>query len=145
MRSFRVTSRYGDYEVVVGRGAWRRLRPRAGGGGGHEARPYTSIFVLTERGLWRRWGRQFRTEAGLKNCGVLYVPPGERSKSLAMVERMAARLLAVRADRRSLLVAFGGGVVGGLGGVLRFTDMRGYDPVQGPPHVGGQGGSAIGG
>ena len=145
MRSFRVTSRYGDYEVVVGRGAWRRLRTLARRGGGHEARPYTSIFVLMERGLWRRWGRQFRTEAGLKNCGVLYVPPGERSKSLAMVERMAARLLAVRADRRSLLVAFGGGVVGDLGGFLASTYMRGIDLVQAPTTVVAQVDSAIGG
>ena len=108
-------------------------------------RGYSSIFVLTERGLWRRWGRLFQTEAGLKNCGVLYVPPGERSKSLAMVERTAARLLAARADRRSLLVAFGGGVVGDLGGFLASTYMRGIDLVQAPTTVVAQVDSAIGG
>jgi 3-dehydroquinate synthase len=95
--------------------------------------------------LWRRWGVQFGKEAGLRDCRVIYVPPGERSKSLAMVERMAARLLAARADRRSLLVAFGGGVVGDLSGFIASTYMRGIDLVQAPTTVVAQVDSAIGG
>jgi len=138
LRSFHVKSRYGDYDVVVGRRAWQRL-------GRLGARGYSSIFILTERPLWRRWGTAFRKDAGLKNARALFVPSGEQSKSLAVVGRMAELLLAAHADRRSLLVAFGGGVVGDLGGFLASTYMRGIDLAQAPTTVVAQVDSAIGG
>lgn len=138
MHRFRVASRSFDYEVVVGRHAWRLLRKFA-------RHRYTSIFVLTERRLWERWGRLFLRESGLKNPRALFVPAGEGSKSLPRVERVAARLLESGADRHSLLVALGGGVVGDLGGFVASTYMRGIDLVQAPTTVVAQVDSAIGG
>lgn len=138
MQRLRVTSARADYDVIVGRGAWGALRefPRDG---------YTATFVLTERGLWQRWGRAFCREARLRNAPALLVPPGETSKSLKMVERVAGQLLEHGADRRSLLIAFGGGVVGDLGGFVASTYMRGIDVIQVPTTVVAQVDSAIGG
>jgi 3-dehydroquinate synthase len=136
MRRLHVKSAAREYEVVVGRGAWRALRRLEG---------YTSVFVLTEAGLWKRWGRRFARDAGWGSVRPVLVPSGESSKSLARVERVAAELLARGADRRSLLVAFGGGVVGDLGGFVASTYMRGIDCVQVPTTLVAQVDSAIGG
>lgn len=138
MQRFRVRARQGDYEVVVGRGAWRAFR-------GFLRSQYSSIVVVTEPFLWRHWGREFSRAAGLVSARVIRVPAGEGSKSLAMVERVARGLVAVGADRRSLLVAFGGGVIGDLGGLVAATFMRGLDYVQIPTTVVAQVDSSVGG
>jgi len=136
MRRLRVTARSFHYDVVVGQGAWRALR---------RLPPYSSVFVLTERKLWNRWGKAFVRQSGLTSGPPLFVPAGEESKSLPMVEDVASRLLKQGADRRTLLVAFGGGVVGDLGGFVASTYMRGIDCVQVPTTVVAQVDSAIGG
>ncbi len=138
MQRFRVAAEKFTYDVVVGRGAWRALRHFA------PAR-YSSVFVLTERRLWKRWGKLFFQESGLVNARCVFVPSGETSKTLRMVERVAAEFLQDGADRHSLLVVFGGGVVGDLGGFVASTYMRGIDCVQVPTTVVAQVDSAVGG
>lgn len=138
MRRLRVKSETSGYDVVVGLGAWKAFRqfPRA---------RYSSVFVLTERPFWKRWGNTFIRESGLRNAQAIFVPAGETSKTLEMVERIAAQLLDGGADRHSLLIVFGGGVVGDLGGFVASTYMRGIDLVQVPTTVVAQVDSAIGG
>jgi 3-dehydroquinate synthase len=138
MQRLRVTSQRMQYDVVVGRGAWQALRKLARSG-------YTSSLVLTERGLWNRWGAPFLRASELKTARPIFVPPGEMSKSIHMVERVAGELLTRGADRHSLLIAFGGGVIGDLGGFVASTYMRGIDCVQVPTTVVAQVDSAIGG
>ncbi|HUI42657.1 MAG TPA: 3-dehydroquinate synthase [Terriglobia bacterium] len=142
MRRFVVTAERSRYPVVVGRGAWRELRKLV-------ARGYSSVFILTERVIWRRWGETFSLEAGLEGAPgapqVITIPGGERSKSLAQAERVADALAKRGADRRSLLVLFGGGVIGDLGGFVASTYMRGIDAVQAPTTLVGQVDSAVGG
>ncbi|HEV2379525.1 MAG TPA: 3-dehydroquinate synthase [Terriglobia bacterium] len=139
MHRFRVKTDRGSYPVVVGRGAWQdlqKLLPR-----------YSSVFVLTEKAIWNRWGEAFQDETGLSTFAakVLFIPGGEKSKSMAEAERTAGMLLTLGADRRSLLVLLGGGVVGDLGGFVASTYMRGIDCVQAPTTLVGQVDSAVGG
>jgi 3-dehydroquinate synthase len=138
MRRLRVKSRDFDYPVVAGRGAWSAFQrfPH-----GH----YSSIFVLTERALWKRWGTHFLKDSQVVSPREIFIPSGEKSKSIQMVEQVAATLLKKGADRRSLLIAFGGGVVGDLGGFVASTYMRGIDYIQAPTTVVAQVDSAIGG
>jgi 3-dehydroquinate synthase len=138
MRRLRVASEQSSYDVVVGRGAWRALRRFPLG-------RYSRVFVLTERSLWNRWGRLFLKESGLEKPRCVFVPLGETSKSLKMVERVASELLEAGGDRHALLIAFGGGVVGDLGGFVASTYMRGIDCVQAPTTVLAQVDSAVGG
>lgn len=136
MRRLRVKSSAGEYSIIVGRGAWRALQRLPG---------YSSIFILTEPMLWERWGGKLLREASWTSPRPILVPSGERSKSLAMAGRVASGLLAGGADRKSLLVALGGGVVGDLGGFVASTYMRGIDYVQAPTTILAQVDSALGG
>ena len=138
MRRLRVKSRNFEYQVVAGRGAWSAFQS-------FPHRNYSSIFVLTERSLWKRWGTHFLKASQLIAPTEIFVPSGENSKSIRMAEQVAARLLKKAADRRSLLIAFGGGVVGDLGGFVASTYMRGIDYIQVPTTVVAQVDSAIGG
>lgn len=138
METLRVRAGKLFYDVMVGRGAWRELRKL-------DCSVYTSVFVLTEKDLWRSWGEKFRRAVGWNTLGVILVPRGETSKSLRYVEHVAGELLEGGADRRSLLIAFGGGVIGDLGGFVASTYMRGIDYVQVPTTVVAQVDSAIGG
>jgi 3-dehydroquinate synthase len=138
MQRFWVRSKGFKYSVNVGCGAWRALAD-------FPQDRYSSIFVLTERHLWERWGEKLLREGGVKGARPLFVPPGENSKSLRRVEEVGAKLLEKGADRRSLLVAFGGGMVGDLGGFVASTYMRGIDCIQVPTTVLAQVDSAIGG
>jgi 3-dehydroquinate synthase len=70
---------------------------------------------------------------------------GEQYKRLAQVERLASELSTVRADRNSLLITFGGGIIGDLGGFLAAIYMRGIDYVQIPSTLLAQVDSSVGG
>ena len=126
------------YDVVVGRGAWEALRT-------FPLHSYSSVFVLTEHPLWNRWANAFCRASGLGKPRCVFIPAGEKSKTLSMAERVASQLLGLGADRRSLLIAFGGGVVGDLGGFVASIYMRGIDYIQVPTTLLAQVDSSIGG
>jgi 3-dehydroquinate synthase len=63
---------------------------------------------------------------------VLRFPSGEASKSLSTVARLYDELAAARTDRDAVLITFGGGVAGDLGGFVAATWMRGIAYIQAP-------------
>ena len=71
---------------------------------------------------------------------ILEMPNGERHKKLATVERLAEQLSRLGADRNSVIVAFGGGVVGDVTGLLASLYMRGLEPGANSHHRAGTGG-----
>lgn len=73
------------------------------------------------------------------------VPCGERTKSFAELERLAEALLERRIERGTMLIAFGGGVVGDLAGFAASIVLRGLDFVQIPTTLLAQVDSAVGG
>jgi 3-dehydroquinate synthase len=109
-------------------------------------RPVPRIFVLTSPQIWSLWGRQFT--ASLPDdpaTTVLFLPAGEQHKRLAGIERLATELSAAGADRSSLLIAFGGGIVGDVGGFLAAIYMRGIAYIQIPTTLLAQVDSSVGG
>lgn len=76
---------------------------------------------------------------------LIVVPAGESSKSLKTVQICYDRLAAMRLERKSFIVALGGGVVGDLAGFLAATYMRGIDFVQVPTSLLAQVDSSVGG
>jgi 3-dehydroquinate synthase len=83
--------------------------------------------------------------AGREPPPAIVVPAGEASKSLESFGRTAEQILALGVDRRTVLVALGGGVVGDLTGFLAATLLRGIDFIQIPTTLLAQVDSSVGG
>lgn len=77
--------------------------------------------------------------------GEVIVPAGEQSKSLQQLERVCDDLLACGLERRDLVIALGGGVVGDLAGFAAAIVRRGVDFVQIPTSLLAQVDSSVGG
>ncbi len=73
------------------------------------------------------------------------LPPGEPTKSLAVVERLYSRLAKERLERESPIVAVGGGVVGDLTGFVAATYLRGCPFIQCPTSLLAMVDSSVGG
>lgn len=84
------------------------------------------------------------TETGVRTSQVI-VPPGEASKSLESYLGVLDRLLDARLERRTTLIALGGGVVGDLAGFAAATALRGVPFVQIPTTLLSQVDSSVGG
>jgi 3-dehydroquinate synthase len=76
---------------------------------------------------------------------LVTVPAGEKSKRIAMVEHCYDQLSAHRLERKSFVVALGGGVVGDLAGFTAATYLRGIPFVQVPTTLLAQVDSSVGG
>jgi 3-dehydroquinate synthase len=76
---------------------------------------------------------------------LITVPAGEKSKSLSIVEKCHDQLAKHRLERKSFIVALGGGVVGDLAGFVAATYLRGIPFVQVPTSLLAQVDSSVGG
>ena len=90
-----------------------------------------------------------RVEASLQNAGArtlrIVVRDGEAFKTWQTLDEIHASLLAAQADRRAVLIALGGGVVGDLAGFAAATYQRGVTYVQVPTTLLAQVDSSVGG
>jgi 3-dehydroquinate synthase len=105
------------------------------------------VFVVTQAPVRKHWGgvlRKSLSKAGRK-VEIIQMPDGERSKTLSQLEKLASKLVSRGADRRSVILALGGGVVGDVAGFLASVFMRGIPVVQIPTTLLAQVDSAIGG
>ena len=105
------------------------------------------LFVVTVAPVKRKWGKKLSTSltrAGYKPQ-FLEMPDGERHKALPTVEKLAEQLVKLGADRKAAILAFGGGVIGDVTGLLASLYMRGVDFIQVPTTVLAQVDASIGG
>jgi 3-dehydroquinate synthase len=88
-------------------------------------------------------------EAGLKAAGksvmTVVLPDGEEHKNWSSLMQIFDTLLANKADRKTTLVALGGGVIGDLTGFAAASYMRGVDFIQVPTTLLSQVDSSVGG
>jgi len=153
--TIRVTTASAAYDVVIAPGLLRtlyaRLRKlttgpdsRSGPRTGSQVGP--RLFVITSPEIWALWGKSFLSSfPDAKQPTVLFLPAGESYKRLAQVERLAQQLAEAGADRDSILLAFGGGIVGDVTGFLAAIYMRGIRYVGLPTTLLAQVDSSLGG
>ena len=131
------------YEARIEHG----LLARAGNVLGELLPKRSRLFVVTVAPVRRKWAKRLcdsLTGAGFDTT-ILEMPEGERFKRLATVEDLAEKLTRFGADRSAVIVAFGGGVTGDVGGLLASLYMRGLELVQVPTTVLAQVDASIGG
>src|SRR6185312_8632169 len=138
-----ITTASRNYEAVIEHGLLSRageiLRDAVAGN--------PPAFVITVPPVRRRWGKVLLKSlaGGGFDTKVVEMPDGERFKRLTTIEKLAEDMLKVGADRKAVVVAFGGGVVGDVAGMLASVYMRGVTLVQVPTTVQAQLDAAIGG
>ena len=140
MKRIPVHAASANYTVLFARGLLSRLRAALSG-----VDTPTGIFILSSPRVWRHCGRQLLSGLRPHPCRVLLFDDRERSKTLRTVESLARRLVRAGADRRSLLIAVGGGVVGDVAGFVAASYLRGVALVHVPTTLVAQVDSAIGG
>jgi 3-dehydroquinate synthase len=107
----------------------------------------SKVFVVTVAPVRRRWGSKLvrsLVSAGFKPQ-VIQMADGETAKKLHTIETLAERLSRLGADRKAVLIALGGGVVGDVTGLLASLYMRGVELVQVPTTVLAQVDASVGG
>ena len=130
------------YDVVIGPGllaeAGSRIAPLL-------QRP--KVWIVTET---RVAGLHLTAlQGGLAAAGIaseaLTLPPGESTKSWEHLQTVADWLLAEKVERRDIVIAFGGGVIGDLVGFAAAINRRGVAFVQLPTSLLAQVDSSVGG
>ena len=137
MPTYRVETPPRPYSVVVEHGVAGRAAeylPEKG-----------KVFVVTTEDVWQHQGNTLEKGLAGRPHDVLYLPCGEEHKRLAPLEALAEEMVHRGADRSSLIVGFGGGIVTDMAGFLAAIFMRGIAVVQIPTTLLAQVDAAVGG
>lgn len=131
-----------SYEILVGSGLLARagelLVPLI---------PGKRAIIVTDTNVAVRYAATLSESlqaAGIR-CDRVVVNPGEGSKSFAVFEQVAEQILAMQPDRKTALIALGGGVVGDLTGFVASSLLRGVPFLQVPTTLLAQVDSSVGG
>lgn len=142
MRTIEVPLPGRSYQIHVGTSLLSRLGAECARVGLHG-----KCAVISDRVVAPRYAGQVLES--LRAAGydpiLIRVPSGERAKNLAVVARCYEVLARHRVERKSFVVALGGGVVGDLAGFVAATYLRGLPFVQVPTTLLAQVDSSVGG
>jgi 3-dehydroquinate synthase len=138
MPSFLVQTPQRNYHAIVERGC-------LGSVGQHIPRKPGKIFIVTEWNIWELLqGPLLEAMQGF-DFQVLFFSGGEVNKRLSHVEALAEQMVQGGADRSSIVITLGGGIVCDLGGFLAAIFMRGIPVIQIPTTLLAQVDAAVGG
>src|SRR5947209_1256986 len=126
------------YPNVIERGSSGRIRD-------YLPRKHGKLFVLTTDDVWRLHGDVINRQFEPEQVEILRFEGGENNKRLASLERLAEEMSERGADRTSIVIGFGGGIVTDMGGFLAAIFMRGVPVLQIPTTLLAQVDAATGG
>jgi 3-dehydroquinate synthase len=138
MPSFRVETSQHGYSAIVERGAIGQVAQHIPGKAG-------KVFVVTTADVWKHVGESLSRALVDRPYEILHLPGGEDQKRLAPIETLAEEMVRRGADRTSIVIAFGGGIVNDMGGFLAAIFMRGIPVIQIPTTLLAQVDAAVGG
>jgi len=131
-----------QYSIMIEKGSLSKVATHI-----HSHYTCQKIAVVTDETVDALYGNTLVDS--LTNQGFLVtkvvIPPGEKSKSMNMLEHLYHQFLDFKISRSDLIIAFGGGVVGDLVGLAAATFLRGVQFIQIPTTLLAQIDSSIGG
>jgi 3-dehydroquinate synthase len=125
-----------SYPVTVGAGALRELQATIS-----RLAP-TGVAIITDQTVGQLYGRNLAAE---QECRLYEVEPGESAKTLTVLGQVLEFLEDCKIDRKGLVIALGGGVVGDLAGFAASVWKRGIRFIQVPTTVIAMVDSSVGG
>jgi 3-dehydroquinate synthase len=105
----------------------------------------SKLFLVTTEDVWQLYGSKIQAQFHDGELTVLFFPGGEPNKKLAALEQLAEEMSEHGADRKSLVIGFGGGIVTDVSGFLAAVFMRGVPVLQIPTTLLAQVDAATGG
>jgi 3-dehydroquinate synthase len=140
MPTFRVKSSSGSYDILCARGALTQLRPLLG-----SFDDVSRVFVLSSPRVWRACGKTITGKLPTEARRTILFDDSETAKRMSTVEAICRGLVRAGADRRAVLIAIGGGVVGDVAGFAAASYLRGVRVIHVPTTIVAQVDSSIGG
>ena len=136
-----VKSSAGPYSIVSGAGVIHRAAKEIAALG-----QFSSVHTVSSPKVWRAMGKMVQRGLRLSKRNSIHLfDDAESAKNLRSVEHLTRSLCRAGADRKSLIVAVGGGVVGDVAGFAAAAYLRGVKLVHIPTTVVAQVDSSIGG
>jgi 3-dehydroquinate synthase len=132
MARINVTSPDGAYPIVIQRGLLSQYAATSTG----------RSVVITNETIVPLHGETFAAALGVP---LLSAPDGELYKNLDTVRDLYVQMIEAGADRKTTVIALGGGVIGDMAGFVAATYMRGVDLVQVPTSLLAMVDSSVGG
>jgi len=139
-KRIRVDSAAGSYHLVAGAGAIRGAAREIAALG-----RFTSVHLVSSPVVWRAVGKPVQQGLRIDRKALHLFDDAESRKTLATAEEISRSLCRAGADRQSLLIAVGGGVVGDVAGFVAASYLRGIALVHVPTTLVAQVDSSIGG
>ena len=129
-----------SYAIVVGAGllagAAEWVKPKLAG---------KRVILVTDANVGKLYAGTLTEALADVQVATIIVPPGEGSKSFHTLETVMDQLLAQQPDRKTTIIALGGGVVGDLAGFAASILLRGVPFIQIPTTLLAQVDSSVGG
>jgi 3-dehydroquinate synthase len=141
VQTIRVDTPSARYDVFAGSGLLDTLAPRIERVLGRFPR---RVFVVTSPQIWALWNERFLHSFDEPPV-TLFLPPGEQHKTVKSAESLLREIVHAGGDRAALVICFGGGIVGDVGGFVAAIFMRGIPYVQVPTTFLAQVDSSVGG
>jgi len=105
----------------------------------------TSVVVVTNPTVAEYHLETLLANISATQLNVVTIPDGEEYKTLATIENVLNECFKYKLDRKSLLIAFGGGVIGDMTGFTASLYQRGIDFIQVPTTLLSQVDASVGG
>jgi 3-dehydroquinate synthase len=107
--------------------------------------PYKKILIVTDRNIQKKLFVELNQLLQNFACDLLVLEAGEEHKTWSSVNQILEFMHNNSYDRKSVLISFGGGVIGDIGGFAAAIYMRGVPWIQIPTTLLAQVDAAIGG